>query len=248
MKLALPLIAALVVSTPAFAQDTVGTGANQLSFDLGLGAVYKPSYRGSDELEASPWLIMRNLRVGGVGGEKSDGFSLSPSVDLVGTRDSDDDERLTGLDEIDRAYELGLKGTYKVGATTAYGTMRKGFGGHKGVTGELGATYRFETTDRMTFWAGVEAGYGNGKYNETYFGISDDEAARTDFSAYSLDGGFNSAAVSLEGRYELNSNTAILGAVKFSRIIGDAADSPIVEDRNQPSVKLGIVRTLNFAF
>lgn len=248
MKLALPLIAALVASTPAFAQDTIGTGPNHVSVDIGLGAAYKPSYQGSDEFEASPWLIMRDLRLRGYGAGENSGFSISPNVNLVGKRNNDDDDRLEGMDDIDYGYELGLKATYNVGQTTAYATMRKGFGGHHGVTGELGATYRIETTDRMTFWAGLEAGYGNDSYNETYFGVTDAEAARTDYSTYTPSGGFNSAALSLEGRYELAPNTAITGAVKFSRLIGDAADSPIVQDRNQPSIKLGIVRTLNFAF
>lgn len=248
MKLALPLIAALAVSTPAFAQDTIGTGPNRVSVDLGLGAAYKPTYQGSDEFKASPWLIMRDLRLRGVGAGEDSGFSISPNVNLTGKRDSDDSDSLRGLDDVDRAYELGLKATYNIGQTTAYATMRKGFGGHHGITGELGATYRFETTDRMTFWAGLEAGYGNSEYNETYFGITDSEAARTDYQTYTPGGGFNSAGLSLEGRYELTPNTAILGTVKFSRLLGDAGDSPIVEDRTQPSIKLGIVRTLNFAF
>ena len=250
MKFALPLILALAATgaAPALAQDTIGTGPNKVSVDVGLGAKYAPTYKGSDDFEASPWLIMRDLRLRGVGAGADTGFKISPNVNMVGARDADDDDRLEGLDDIDRAYEVGLKATYNMGQTTAYATVRKGFGGNHGVTGEIGATYRFETTDRMTFWAGLEAGYGNSEYNETYFGITDAEAARTDYSAYTPDGGFNAATASIEGRYALSPNTAVVGAVKFSRIIGDAADSPIVRDRNQPSVRLGIVRTLNFAF
>ncbi|NHF71738.1 MipA/OmpV family protein [Paracoccus xiamenensis] len=248
MKFALPLILALSIAAPAAAQDTIGTGPNKVSVDIGLGAAYKPTYSGSDEHEASPWLIMRDLRLRGVGAGEDTGFKISPNVNMIGPRDEDDDDRLDGLNDIDRAYEVGLKATYNMGQTTGYATIRKGFGGHEGIAGELGATYRFETTDRMTFWAGVEAGYGNGEFNETYYGVSDSEAARTDYDAYSADGGFNTASISLEGRYALTPNTAIKGEVKFSRIIGDAADSPIVRDRNQPSVRLGIVRTLNFAF
>lgn len=248
MKFALPLIAALVASTPVLAQNVIGSGQNEVSVDLGLGAVCRPTYQGSDEFEAAPWLIMRDLRLRGIGAGEDSGFSISPNVDMISSRDDDDDDRLEGLEDIDRAYELGLKATYNIGDTTAYATVRKGFGGHHGVAGELGATYRFETTDRMTFWAGLEAGYGNGEYNETYFGISDEEAARTDYDAYSADGGFNTAAFSLEGRYQLAPSTAITGEVRFSRLVGDAGDSPIVQDRNQPSIKLGIVRTLNFAF
>ncbi|WP_246133081.1 MipA/OmpV family protein [Paracoccus aurantiacus] len=248
MKFVLPLIAAFAVTTPALAQDAIGTGTNQVSVDVGLGAKYGTTYPGSDEFETSPWIILRDLRLNGSRAGANTGFRISPNVNMVGNRDDNDDDRLAGLDEIDRAYELGVKATYNMGQTTAYATLRKGFGGHDGLTGELGAKYRFESSDRMTLWAGLEAGYGNDAYNETYFGITDAEAARTDYDVYKPGGGFNTAAASLEARYDLTPNTAITGEVKFSRIIGDAADSPIVRDRNQPSIKLGIVRTLNFAF
>lgn len=253
MKILLPLIAATALAAtalaaPGFAQETVVNPPQSISLDLGVGAAYKPTYPGSDEHETTPWLIFRNLEVNGSGGGPGDGFSITPSFNYVGQRDSDDDDRLTGLDEVDRTLEFGIKATYRTGPTRAYVTARKGFGGHEGVTGEFGAEYRIDYSDRLTMWAGLEAGYGNEDYNQTYFGVTPAEAGRTNYDVYEPGGGINSAAAKLEARYDLTPNTAVMGEVKFSRVIGDAADSPIVLDENQPSVRLGIVRTLNFGF
>ncbi|WBU55510.1 MipA/OmpV family protein [Paracoccus sediminicola] len=247
MKIILPLLATLTAS-PVLAQEVVINPAQSVSMDVGIGAEYRPTYPGSDDHEAAPWLIFRNLRLNGNSSDDRQGFSITPSFDYLGERDSDDDERLDGLDKIDRAYELGLQATYRNGPTRAYVSARKGFGGHKGVAGEFGAEYRIDASDRLTMWAGLEAGYGDDSYNETYFGVTEDEAGRTDYSVYTPGGGINSAAAKLEARYDLSPATALLGEVKYSRIIGDAADSPIVLDESQPSVRLGIVRTLNFGF
>ncbi|MFV0292678.1 MAG: MipA/OmpV family protein [Paracoccus sp. (in: a-proteobacteria)] len=241
MKLPLLLIIALSSAAPVMAQETVAV-------DLGLGASYKPAYPGSDEYDTSPWFILRNLTIGGEGDNDKPGLSIKPNVDSIGKREEDMDNNLLGLNEIDRAYELGIKATYRIGAASAYATVRKGFGGHNGIAGEFGARYRFEPTDRLILWAGLEAGYGDDNFNQTYFGISSAEAARTNYTAYTLDGGINTASAILEARYRIAANTAVLGEVKYSRVVGDAADSPIVMDESQPSIRLGIVHRLKFGF
>lgn len=242
--LALALLA-LPLASPAVAQE-LGAG-HSYSVDLGLGVKVGPTYPGADEAEATPWLIWRNARFGDAAG-RSDGFSLSPSFNLVGPRDAGDDAALTGLNDIDRAYELGLKAGYDAGPLNAYGSLRKGFEGHSGLTGEIGVRYRTELSDRMTLWSGVEIGYGDSDYNATYFGVTPAESISSGYAVYSPEGGANVAAIKFEGRYALTDRTALLGEVQYGKLIGDAGDSPIVQDRYQPSLRLGIVRNFSFGF
>lgn len=249
MKFALPLILAFAAATPALAQDAVIPQVKSVAFDVAVGAWVHPTYAGSDEHETGPWLSLRNLRINGADdGDLRYGFSVTPNFDTVGERDDSDDDRLDGMNDIGRAYEAGVKLSYRVGETTLYGTMRKGFGGHHGVVGEAGVKYRFNPTDKLTLWASVEAGYGSSRFNETYFGITESEAARTDFDAFDIGSGINSASARLEAHYKITEKTSLLGEVKYTRIVGDAADSPLVLDKAQPSIRLGITRTLNFGF
>ncbi|WVJ74288.1 MipA/OmpV family protein [Paracoccus marcusii] len=108
---------------------------------------------------------------------------MAPSFGTVGKRESSDDAALTGLDDIDRAYELGLRVSYGAGPVTAYGSVRRGFEGHEGITGEVGAKYRTELSDRVTLWSGAEVVYGNDDFNNTYFGVTPAESVTSGLPA-----------------------------------------------------------------
>lgn len=243
--LALAVLAASA-ATGATAQD-FGFAGREFSVDLGVGVDVGPDYPGSDDAEAGPWLIWRNAGFGQPGSEAREGFSISPSFNMVGEREASDNDDLAGMEDIDRAYELGLKVSYGAGPVTAFGSVRRGFDGHEGLTGELGAKYRTDLSDRVTLWSGLSLGYGNGDYNDTYFGVAPSEAI-PGRPAYDIGGGFNKAAISFEARYALTDNVALLGEVEYGKLIGDAADSPVVQDEYQPSLRLGIVRKFSFGF
>ncbi|WP_282601760.1 MipA/OmpV family protein [Paracoccus sp. PARArs4] len=238
---------AVLAATPAFAQD-FGTGERVFSFDLGLGATVGPEYPGSDEGEVSPWVIWRNAGFGtGTGGTKQ-GFSISPSFGTVGERDTADYPELSGLNDIDRAYELGLRVSYGAGPVTAYGSLRRGFDGHEGLTGEVGAKYRTELSDRLTLWSGAELVYGDDEFNNTYFGVTAAESAASGLAETQPGGGLNEAAISFEAKYAMTENTALLGEIRYGKLIGDAADSPVVQEEYQPSLRLGVTRRFSFGF
>ena len=234
----------LALPLAAQAQDRV------FSVDIGGGVSAAPTYPGADDVEAGPWLIWRNAGISTSGGDegRAEGFSISPSFGTVGEREPGDDPALAGLGEIDRAYELGAKASYTGGPVTGYMALRKGFGGHDGVVGEAGVKYRTDASDRLSLWSGLELGYGDDSYNQTYFGIGAADATASGYAPYDAGGGINRVAAKLEARYSLNENTAILGEIEYGRLIGDAGDSPLVQDRDQPAVRLGIVRNFSFGF
>lgn len=243
-------LALAVLMTPlaqsAAAQDFLA--GRTFSADLGLGVAVGPSYPGSDEARTSPWLIWRNAGFGEGASADRQGLSFSPSLGREGEREADDDADLAGLDDIDAAYELGLKASYGMGPIGAFATLRKGVSGHSGLTGEIGAKYRTELSDRVTLWSGVSLGYGDADYNATYFGVTPAESAASGYAPFAPAGGLNRAAVTFEARYALTDSTALLGEVQYGKLIGDAADSPIVQDRYQPLLRLGVVRHFSFGF
>lgn len=246
--LALALLAA-PLATAASAQDmSFGNRWGTLSADVGLGVSYGPEYPGSDDNEVGPWGILRNASFGEPGKGELDGFSILPSFGFIGDRDADDHDRLEGLDDISRAYELGLQISYGYGPVTGYARARQGFGGHHGVTGEAGVRYRSVVNDRLTVWSSLEMTYGDSEYADTYFGVSAPEAAASGYREFDAGGGFTKAAAKVSARYSINDKTAILGEVEYGRLLGDAEDSPITEDRDQPVVRLGITRNFSFSF
>lgn len=243
--LALAILAA-TAATGAAAQD-FGFAGREYSVDLGVGVDVGPDYPGSDDAEAGPWLIWRNAGFGTARSQAGEGFAISPSFNMVGEREASDNDDLAGMADIDRAYELGLRVSYGFGPLNTFGSVRRGFDGHEGLTGEVGAKYRTDLSDRVTLWSGLLVGYGNGDYNDTYFGVDAVEAA-PGRPAYGIGGGFNKAAITFEARYALSDTVALLGEVEYAKLIGDAGDSPVVQDDYQPSLRLGIVRKFSFGF
>lgn len=245
------LVAALLstlAAPAALAQDLGVQGGRVFSLDLGFGVTGRSTYPGSDDAEAAPWLIWRNAGFGTAANpDAAQGFALSPAFRSIGKRESSDDASLAGMPDIDKAYELGLRASYGLGDWTGYGAVRRGFDGHEGFVGEIGAKYRTDLSDRLTLWSGLELGYGDSDFTNTYFGVTADQAA-AGRPAYSLGGGFTSAAITFEARYALTEKTALLGEVQYGKLIGDAADSPLVQDEYQPVLRLGIVRRMSFGF
>lgn len=227
---------ALCFALPAAAQD------GGISLDMGLGAVVKPTYQGADDYKTGPWVILRQG-----GSQVKQGFSIVPSVGWERARDSGDDAALAGMPDIDATIELGGRVNYGMGPVTAYGAVRKGLNGHEGVVGEIGAKYRTDLSDRLSLTSGIELDYADGDYMDTYFGVTAGQATPSR-PQYSAGGGLKSATARIEARYAITDNTSVLGQVEYGRLLGDAADSPLVQDRDQAAVKLGIVRNFSFGF
>lgn len=241
-------LAALTVASLATGAAAQSLGdIRSLSFDAGIGATFGPDYMGADDYGTSPWIILRNGRINDSTGEKQ-GFSILPSLDYQSKRKADDHEDLAGMDDVDAAGELGVRLNYVMGDVTGYGAVRKGFGGHHGVTGELGAKLRHQPQDKLTLISSAELRFGNGEFTDTYFGVSDDESLDSGYRPYDAGGGIYAARLTVEARYEFLPDTLLMGRFTYSRMLGDAADSPVVHERNQPAFSVGVARRINFRF
>ncbi|MDO5622659.1 MAG: MipA/OmpV family protein [Paracoccus sp. (in: a-proteobacteria)] len=248
-KLAALAVAAAFAALPAGAQ-TLGYN---VSADLGVGVQSRPEYPGAGDNEAAPWFILRDFSVSRGDAVSSagvpQGFSWGLSTGLAPERDSGDYARLNGLDKVSRGVELGLRAGYGVGDVQGYIAARKAVSGHEGVVGEVGVRYSTNLNDRIRLTSRVEAQYGDSDYMNSYFGVSAAEVANgANFPVYEASGGIKAVQASLEARYALTDSSAILGRVTVGRLKNDAADSPITEDKNQFSVGIGYVRSLNFGF
>lgn len=235
--------ALILAATPLAAEP-----ARMVSFDLGVAAKVKPSYPGSDDTEVSAVPIIRNFRLGEGGGQAKQGLSFGPSWSIVGGRKADDDSRLSGFDDIDRAVELGGKLSYRMGDVTTFATLRRGFGGHEGLRGEIGASHHAALSDRLRLTSTLEAGFANDDYLQTYFGVDAKQSAASGYQLYTPEGGLHSVSAGVSARYDMGADWALLGEAKVSKLLGDAADSPLTRDEIQPQLSLGVVRHFNFGF
>jgi outer membrane scaffolding protein for murein synthesis (MipA/OmpV family) len=84
-----------------------------------------------------------------------------------------------------------------------------------------------------TLGGGVAATVADGNYTGAYFGVSAADAAATGLPAYSAGGGLLDVGVSLFASYRISESWSVDGLAGYTVLLGDAADSPLVEDRGQ---------------
>lgn len=248
----IPFVAAAAAFIPqAQAQDAGGPG---ISFELGAAGKVAPRYFGASKLVLSPVPLFRLKRLElpngfTIGGGSDEGFSLSPSIDVIGKRSITNSPELTGLNTIDTAVELGVKAQYQTGNFRVSGAVRQGFGGHKGVRAELGADAIFKAGDQWTFHAGPRLNFGSSKFTNTYFGVTAAEASAL-YPATTASGGLYSAGLEAGVRFQVDDNWAVEAGAGWSRLTGDAARSPITAQgsKNQYTASFGVVRRFDIGF
>ena len=248
----IPFVAAAAAFIPqAQAQDAGGPG---ISFELGAAGKVAPRYFGASKLVLSPVPLFRLKRLDlpngfTIGGGSDEGFSLSPSIDVIGKRSITNSPELTGLNTIDTAVELGVKAQYQTGNFRVSGAVRQGFGGHKGVRAELGADAIFKAGDQWTFHAGPRLNFGSSKFTNTYFGVTAAEASAL-YPATTASGGLFSAGLEAGVRFQVDDNWAVEAGAGWSRLTGDAARSPITAQgsKNQYTASFGVVRRFDIGF
>ncbi|WP_245819063.1 MipA/OmpV family protein [Marivita hallyeonensis] len=229
--------------------------APRFVFTLRGGVSMDPEYFGSEDYEVGPdvgfrfnYLSLRNGREFGNPDPWAEnlGFGVGGSFRFVGERDSGDFDELAGLDDIDPAVELGVSLNYGTENFNTFAAVRRGFGGHEGWVGEIGADAVMRPTDRLRLSLGPRVFFGDEEYSNTYFGITADEASAA-LPTYELDGGLVSAGVEFGARYQINDVWGLEGAVTWEKFQNDAADSPIVEqgDDEQWGVRFGVTRVFS---
>lgn len=220
-------------------------------FELGISGFVSPEYEGSNEYQITPVPIVsiEYLSIPGIGafgGKDGRGFSIGPSFGYTGERKASDFPELTGLNDVDATYELGLKASYEWENAEIYGAARYAFGGGEGLVGDIGANLIARPTERLILKAGPTASFASSDYMDAYFGVTTSEAFASGgrFTTYAPEGGFKSVGVAASARYEVVPDWFLNADASYERLIGDAKDSPIVKagDENQYTFGLGISR------
>jgi len=226
-----------------------------IEFELGAGGQVAPRYEGASDYLFSPFPTFRLQRLTlpngfQIGGGDGMGLSFYPSFGFRGARKAADSPALAGLDDVDTALELGAGVAYTTARAKLFGEVRRGFGGHEGYVGEIGADFFMYPADRLSLSVGPRVSFADAEYMNTYFGVSGAEANASGLSAFDAGAGIKSVGAEAGARYEIAADWAIEGTAAYSRLTGDAASSPVtgVGSRNQFSFRLGAVRKFRFDF
>jgi outer membrane scaffolding protein for murein synthesis (MipA/OmpV family) len=234
---------------PSFDQERFNNEAVKPSWSLivGAGGIYEPEYEGSDDFKVSPipliiftygeWLEIDPTGVT-ITALRHEGFSLAGKVGYETGRDQDDHDRLNGLGDIDFAATVGAKAAYKWNGVEFYAAVDQTIDGSESLIGTFGVEYSAPVTERLILGIGAEAVVANDKHMQAYFGVNAAQAAASGLSEYEAEAGLKRVNVSASATYGLSENWFVRGEAALGILTGDAADSPIVEEKLQPSASI----------
>ncbi len=152
-------------------------------------------------------------------------------------RDEEDDRILRGLGDVDRSFGPQVFGSLAISRRTSLsGSLFADIAdGHGGITASTQVNY-FLTTPGPKGFTRVSAGleFADDSYNETLFGISDEQAANSaaagvGLPAYEANGGLNRVTLGLFYLRPVAKNVSFIFIGSAGQLVGDAADSPIVQ-------------------
>lgn len=241
---------------------------------IGAGAVYAPSYTGSDDYSIFPIPAVQgrlggvdiNMRAGGIAldfipdPEDAIGFDAGISVGVRRNRVSGiKDEVVKRLDKLDMAVEVGpTVGVTIPGVLHQYDRMTVTTdvlfdvaGAHSGMVVQPSVSYFTPLSRSFALALGVSGQYADGDFIDYNFGVTPEQSLQSGgvLPVFETDGGgFTRASATTALFYDLdgdlaNGGWALFGLANYSRMFGDAADTPYTSirgDRNQFIGALGV--------
>lgn len=255
------LAALLATSSMAFATTAASQSredrhdADRIwSVALGAGAIYRPDYQGSDDYEvrALPMFAISyrdfiHLRGLGLsvdlfeltGSELADTLSFGPLVRFDGGREADDNPILRHFGDIDEGALAGLFVSYELGPVQFELTATQDVTNrYDGVIAEFEAGYGVMLSQRLRAGIQISTTWSNDDYMQAYFGVTEQQAGLSGLREFAAGSGMKDVGAALSLNYLLTEHWRVTGQLSYRRLLGDAADSPLVEDegsRNQAS-------------
>ncbi|WGF86603.1 MipA/OmpV family protein [Marinivivus vitaminiproducens] len=250
------LVAMVAAAGPASAQES--PDRDEWRFEIGAGGALTPDYEGSSDYELRPlpylsaergpyWVSLNGLtaRANLV---PSEVFTAGPVVRYRGKRGSVQNDAVDDLSNVDPAVEIGAFGRMNLNGFLLEGSATQDVAdGHDGLLASVGTGFGYEFTDSLAGSAIISTTYASGNYMSSYFGVDAGDAARSGLDEYDADGGFKDVGLRLNARYDFSTSLAVTATAAYTRLVGDAADSPIVDDEGSENQVLGLL-TLIYAF
>ncbi len=230
---------------------------------LALGAALVPEFIGSEESRVVPLLAgrvykdKRYIEANGTGFRvniiNSGRFAFGPALGVTLNRsDNVESDVIASLPEVDTAVEIGGFAAYtlpigkngRTQLTVGQQILFDVTNNHDGLrsTSSIGVGHSFSSRLQVSVNAFVD--YVDDDFAKTYFSVPKD--IETSLQPFAAGSGANKVGLRVNSLFMFNNNWFVTGLVSYGRLIGDASDSPVVNEegsRNQAAVGLSIGRS-----
>lgn len=254
-------VVAAAFTAPASAQGFSDLLPSQIA--VGGYAVAGPKYEGSKEYKALGFPIALPAGAGTAGGGliqfrgvddvrlrllNDNGFELGPVLGWRFGRSDDAADRLRGLGDVDGGLVVGGYAGYRFGNIKPFvAYLRQVTGDDTGGLVRFGVESTFVVAQGVTVLATLGANYADKNYMDSFFTVTGAQSASSasGLPAYHSGAGLKDAYLSLSTNVPLTDRWSLMLSGSYKRLVGDAADSPIVETPNQFSGGIGLTYRFN---
>lgn len=234
--------------------EAASPGKDRWGFELMVGGGVAPRYSGSEDYTAVPQLGFEVSAPGGwflgssgIGWGATLGEHSTIRTYLGGSgsrRDKDSllggSDYLRGMGEIRTRLLVGVDGSFAIGPTVLNVSVQhapkdkdRGDNGLETRNAVLSLEVPLFDVAGGSLSASVSTEYGDSGYMQTWYGVSAAQSARSGFARHTPSAGFTSAGVGLKWVRPINASSSWFIGMEGTRLLGDAADSPIVQKPTQ---------------
>ena len=221
---------------------------------VGAGAAILPEYEGANKYEFGPGFFGRynfdngmyigtepNLSAGRafklyaqlIPNSMNEVLELGPVLQIRPKRDDVDTNSVDDMKQVDTAVELGGGIGLDFGNLDFFLTgVADVADAHNGALINLSSQYRWPFRDDLSFTFSIAGTWASEDYMDTYFGVSGSDSRRSGLKRFDADSGFKDVDFGVNVNYitPWSKHWGILGSVRYSRLLSDAEDSPLVDD------------------
>jgi len=228
---------------------------------LGGGGRYTPAYEGGSDMrfEARPYFDVTwydingrertflNVDDGlGVYLLSTQRFKLGPLLTWREGRRESRSSELRGLGNVDGGAQLGGLFEYQPhDCCTVFAKVRRDVGNEDGLFADLGTDLTAPIAERHWFLNfRLTTTWADSKGLQPLFGITPAQSARSGLATYSPGSGMRNVTAEPALIYDFDGHWALAARLTYERLLGDAADSPLIRtrgDANQYSYELQLM-------
>ncbi len=224
--------------------------SNVTNVRLGLGPVISPDYEGSNDYNVSPvpavslrygnflevdnnevkLTAFRRLFTTSTNTGNGSNLRVGPLISINFGRSAGDSPDLTGMGKVGTSLELGAFVAYNLanGSRARLRARHDVISGHGGGTLVADYTQVIMRGDRFVLGGIVQGTWATGHYMRSFFGVNAAQAAASGYPVYTPGAGFKDVNAGLNASYQIATQWSVVADVNYKRLLGGAADSPIV--------------------
>lgn len=254
---------ACLLPDPAMAADH-GMDAGAASIDLVAGGmvIVAPKYEGakSYEVRAFPFIAPAGFGSGGDGFVQfrsvddvrirvlnANGFEAGPLIGWRFGREDSDATRLRWIGDVDGGLLVGAYVAYRAGPVLPFITYQHQVtGDDTGGVLRFGIEHKTSLAHGITLTTTVGTSYADNHYMDAFFSITPAQSAASlaGLGVFNANAGFKDVYIGVAGDVPLAKDWTLKLSARYSHLVGDAGNSPVVESESQFYAGVGLTYRL----